>query len=476
MHITQSLSIYQKSGLQLTASQSFLALFQCDYPFYTNRQQLPTVFVSAATASDLNCVDIHLESNELNNIISGVITLEEGQISVMIMPDTQQVNVSFILLGADDKIRHFVDRLSHSFRAGRHEYIEACADEDSKADERVVARNLSEFPLIPGRNHPDWVYEYDNAGERHHFKIKEVIAAGETSFQSYAILDTYAYGKVLFLDGFVQSAQKDEHIYHESLIQPAMLSHAQPKSVLVIGAGEGASAREILYHPSVERVVLIDLDEELIQLCKSHLYTHHRGAFDHPKVELRFEDGYKYLKNTDEKFDIIVIDVVDAIEEGPAQALYTQEFYTFLKTHNLNPGGIVVVQSMELNDVDLNDDWHVHRELSLSFEHVCSYAAFVPSFWSKWRFTIASDALDFDQIAAAEIDEAIRNRAIEHRLNYMSGEVFESLRGLSKQARLTQRIALANAGKIQAEADISKHFQDWELGAYLESTRGKNLD
>jgi len=336
--------------------------------------------------------------------------------------------------------------------------------------------NLSKLDHLPKGKKLDWVYEYDSDGEQHHYKVNEILAIGETNFQHYAFLDAQAYGKVLFLDGYVQSAQKDEHIYHECLIQPAMLSHPAPKKVLVIGAGEGATAREILYHPSIERVVLIDLDEELINLCRTHLSTFHRGAFDHPKVELVFQDGYSYLENCGERFDIIVIDVVDAIEEGPAQKLYTREFYQFLKTQCLTEDGIVVVQSMELNDVNLNDDWHVHREMTQSFDHVCSYATFVPSFWSKWRYTIASDSIDANSITQEQIDNTILQRGIEGKLNYFSGEVFTSLRGLSKQARKTLAHALQNSNSAQQEADMSKHFKDWDLEAYLKTISNKNIE
>ena len=349
-------------------------------------------------------------------------------------------------------------------------------DKQKIAGDLQYSCNLSQLESLPKGKKLDWVYEYDNEGEQHHYKVDQILAIGETRFQHYAFLDAKAFGKVLFLDGYVQSAQKDEHIYHECLIQPAMLAHPSPKTALVIGAGEGATAREILYHPSIERVVLIDLDEELIDLCRTHLSTFHRGAFDHPKVEMVFQDGYSYLENCGERFDVVVIDVVDAIEEGPAQKLYTREFYHFLKTQCLTPNGIVVVQSMELNDVCLNDDWHVHREMKQSFNHVCSYATFVPSFWSKWRYTIASDSIDANEVTQEEIDNAILERDIESKLNYFSGEVFNSLRGLSKQARKSLMRALDNAGSVQQEADMSRHFKDWDLQAYLEITRNKNIE
>lgn len=338
-----------------------------------------------------------------------------------------------------------------------------------------ISCNLSETPELPSHKTLDWVYEYDLAGEQHQYKVKEVLAYGETDYQHYAILDTYAYGKVLFLDGFVQSAQKDEHIYHECLIQPAMLSHPHPQKVLVIGAGEGASAREILYHPTVEKVVLIDLDQHLIEQVKTHLDTFHRGAFDHPKVELRFQDGYEYLQSCEEKFDVIVIDVVDAIEEGPAQKLYSREFYNYLRQHCLNNNGIVVVQSMEMNDVDLSDDWYVHREMVQSFKHVSSYATFVPSFWSKWRYTIASDDINVAALPSTLIQDRIQERRIEDNLLFFSAETFNAIMALSKQAKQRLQQVLAAPDHCSQEADISRHFIDWDPVSYLHHSRQKNL-
>jgi len=335
---------------------------------------------------------------------------------------------------------------------------------------------LSEITTLAPGEKIEWVYEDDYGGEQHLYKIENTIAMGETEFQSYAIFDTTAFGIVLFLDGYIQSAQKDEFIYHESLVQPAMLAHPNPKKVLVIGAGEGATGREILYHPTVEQVVLIDLDKELIDLVRKHLKPIHQGAFDHPKVEVVFEDGYSYLKNSQEKFDVIIIDVVDAIEEGPAQKLYTREFYQFLKTDCLTKDGIVVVQSMEMNELDSRDDWHVYREMTHSFKHVCSYSSFVASFWAKWRYTIASDVIDANTITESQIDSVVSQRGIDKKLLYIDGETFCTMRGMSKIARKLLTKALNNQHSSNQEADLSDHFIDWDPDAHRSLFKNKMLD
>jgi len=472
-----------------TIKQAFLELLNIDPSLIINPQTIDQLLRQGFHQCGIEVISSSFNQDDYK-VICGTIRLHQSQIGIHLWPETQSASISILDTSNHLNFEALTAAISTQLGATNSYVYQIQANplitetntgvatpSPNVAGNLQMSCNLSKMKQFPKDNTLDWVYEYDEAGEQHQYKVKEILAIGETQYQQYAILDTYAFGALLFLDGYVQSAQKDEHIYHECLIQPAMLAHPAPKKALVIGAGEGATAREILYHPSIERVVLIDLDEELINLCDKYLTTFHRGAFHHPKVELAFQDGYSYLENTNERFDIIVIDVVDAIEEGPAQKLYTREFYHFLKTKCLTENGIVVVQSMEMNDVDLNDDWHVHREMSQSFNHVCSYATFVPSFWSKWRYTIASDAIDLNVVTQEQLDAAIQQRGIENKLNFFSGEVFPSLRGLSKQARLSLTQVLNNPDNLQQhEADISKHFIDWDLDAYLESTKQKDLD
>lgn len=454
--------------------QSFLNISLYD-PSIANDLQIFERLISDAINSQKLTSPQCVFGRYQNAFIHGAVLSDNVQIGIHIWPESRLATFSLVSSDPSQNLQAIADNIVTAFNPLKSSYTKTDNSNSSIAGENQISCNLSTTHFLPKDAKLDWVYEYDNAGEQHQYRVKEVIAFGQSEFQHYAVLDTYAFGKTLFLDGYVQSAQKDEHIYHECLIQPAMLAHPDPKKVLVIGAGEGATAREILYHPSVERVVLIDLDEELINVCRDHLDTFHRGGFDHPKVELLFQDGYTYLENCNEQFDVIVIDVVDAIEEGPAQKLYTREFYRFLKDKCLTENGFVVVQSMELNDVDLYDDWHVHREMAQSFPHVCSYATFVPSFWSKWRYTIASDAIDANAITQEYLERVITERNLESRLNYFTGEVFPALRALGKQARRTLQQSLENPDSGDTEADISRHFQDWDLSDFMEYTKGKNL-
>src|SRR5262249_9689995 len=181
--------------------------------------------------------------------------------------------------------------------------------------------------------------------EGHMHAIAKTIVEAQTKFQHVEILQTASYGKTLVLDGRIQSSQGDEFIYHEALVHPGMLAaDGAPRSALVIGGGEGATLREILRYPSINRAVMVDIDAEVGGLCKTHLPEMHQGAFDDPRTELRHEDARGYLDKGKERFDFISIDLVEPLEEGPACMLFTKEFYTLVKDR-LTPGGTMSMQA-----------------------------------------------------------------------------------------------------------------------------------
>ena len=176
------------------------------------------------------------------------------------------------------------------------------------------------------------------------YRVKSYVYSGKTPYQSVEILETESLGRSLVLDGKTQSATFDEHIYHEALVHPAMLAHPEPRSVFIGGGGEGATLREALAHPTVERVTMVDLDARVVELSRLHLPTHSRGAFDDSKTTLLHEDARGFLEGTSDKYDVIILDLVDPLEEGTAYTLYTREFYQ-TALGRLNPGGALVTQS-----------------------------------------------------------------------------------------------------------------------------------
>ncbi|MCX7782879.1 MAG: fused MFS/spermidine synthase, partial [Meiothermus sp.] len=176
-------------------------------------------------------------------------------------------------------------------------------------------------------------------------RMDKVLAAGRTRFQNYFIFQTGAFGKVLVLDKDVQSTERDEYIYHETLVHPALLAHPNPRSVFIVGGAEGATLREVLRHPTVEKAVMCDIDDELVEMARTLLPEWHQGAFDDPRAQIITEDARGWLENHPDTYDVIMVDLNDPVgEDNPARMLFTVEFYELLKGR-LNPGGLMAMQA-----------------------------------------------------------------------------------------------------------------------------------
>ena len=185
-----------------------------------------------------------------------------------------------------------------------------------------------------------WFQEYLTPNLAQYIAVRERVFSGKTRFQEVEVLDTIDFGRCLILDGKTQSSEADEFVYHEALVHPAMVAHPNPESVFIAGGGEGATLREVLAHNSVKSAVMVDLDGEVVEICRRFLPNHHRGAFDDPRVQLHFADARQYLENTEDTYDVIIVDLPDPQEAGPASFLYTQSFYSLLR-RRLNPEGVV---------------------------------------------------------------------------------------------------------------------------------------
>ena len=279
-----------------------------------------------------------------------------------------------------------------------------------------------------------WFFETTTAFEGHMHAIARTIVEAQTKFQHVEILQTAAYGKTLVLDGRIQSSQGDEFIYHEALVHPGMLTTAAaPRSALVIGGGEGATLREILRYPSITRAVMVDIDGEVVELCKMHLAEMHRGAFDDPRSEVRHEDARAYLEKTGDRFDFITIDLVEPLEEGPACMLFTQEFYALVRDR-LTPGGTMTMQAGMTKLGELGFFTSIHRTLREVFPVVAAYQSFISCFGTPWGFIVASKKVDPARQGAQAVDTLIAER-ITGSLEYWDGVTHQHAFSLPKFIR-----------------------------------------
>jgi len=264
--------------------------------------------------------------------------------------------------------------------------------------------------------------------------IARTIVEAQTKFQHVEILQTAAYGKTLVLDGRIQSSQGDEFIYHEALVHPGMLTTEDPpRSALVIGGGEGATLREILRYPSITRAVMVDIDGEVVELCKTHLPEMHRGAFDDPRTEVRHEDARAYLEKSNDRFDFITVDLVEPLEEGPARMLFTQEFYTLVRDR-LTPGGTMTMQAGMTKLGELGFFTAIHRTLREVFPVVAAYQSFISCFGTPWGFIVAAKKGDPARQGAQAVDKLIAER-VKGSLEYWDGVTHQHAFSLPKFIR-----------------------------------------
>ena len=285
-------------------------------------------------------------------------------------------------------------------------------------------------------------------------RVNRVVYTGRTRHQQVEILDTAPFGRVLRLDGKTQSSESDEYLYHEALVHPAMLVHPAPRRVFIGGGGEGATLREALRHRDVEKVVMVDLDEEVVGLCREHLPSWHQGSFDDPRAEVRFQDALGYLESSDEPFDVMILDLVDPMEAGPAYRLYTQEFYR-MALDRLSENGTLVVQSGPaiagmmagpatpdragadsgaLTDL-VRGFTALHKTLRTVFPVVSGYSAVIPDFGGAWSFVLASKGEERPSTWSPErVDDALAAR-VNGDLRYYDGITHRHMFSLPKPLR-----------------------------------------
>ncbi|MCH2674351.1 MAG: polyamine aminopropyltransferase [Chloroflexota bacterium] len=278
-------------------------------------------------------------------------------------------------------------------------------------------------------------------------KVRQIYYSGQTAYQKVEVLDSELFGRSLILDGKTQSTERDEHIYHETLVHPAMLCNPEPKQAFIGGGGEGGTLREVLGHKSVKRVTMVDLDSEVVALCREYLPNHHKGSFDDPRTSLIHQDARSYLQNTSDYYDVIILDLVDPLEGGTAALLYTQEFYAIAKAR-LNPGGVLVTQSGPAGLLNYTECFTtIFNTLGTVFDHTTATQVHIPAFQTLWGFTIASDT-PFPEASEDEVDAQIASR-LASTLKYYDGVSHRNMLALPK----FQREGLESEDRINKDSD-----------------------
>jgi spermidine synthase len=206
------------------------------------------------------------------------------------------------------------------------------------------------------------------------------VYSGRTEFQQIDIYDTFSFGRFLLLDGHPQLAELDEFAYHEALVHIPAQAVSNLRRALVVGGGDGGTLRELCKYPQIEHIRMVEIDQGVVDVCREHLPGLSDGAFDDPRVELVIGDAFPYVKETSDRFDLIVVDSTDVFEdeEGLSEMLFTEDFYQDCR-RILNEGGAIVTQADNL----VFCPWAVEDTLPMFrrlFGNAGSYQALVPSF------------------------------------------------------------------------------------------------
>eukprot|EP00824_Muranothrix_gubernata_P024681 TRINITY_DN73_c0_g1_i3.p1 TRINITY_DN73_c0_g1~~TRINITY_DN73_c0_g1_i3.p1 ORF type:complete len:387 (+),score=68.78 TRINITY_DN73_c0_g1_i3:169-1161(+) len=267
-----------------------------------------------------------------------------------------------------------------------------------------------------------WIRDANTPWDVYMHGITRVLVQQRTKYQDMVIGETGAYGKALILDGNWNVSTVDEFIYHESIVHPAMILHGKPEKVLILGGGDGGALREVLRWDTVKRSVVVDIDGDVVEACKRHMPEVHQGSFDDPRAHVRIEDAVDFLASPPEKeWDIVISDLCDPLEDGPAFPLFTLE--TFQKVQQvLSPKGVLVLQSGSISPPELPLHTRLVRTLQSCFPYVRSYAVTVPTYGPPWSFILASNNPIFPHIDVDVVNQAMRERIRgASQLRYIDG-------------------------------------------------------
>ncbi len=263
-----------------------------------------------------------------------------------------------------------------------------------------------------------WVEETLHADLHVKLKADKVLYDSQTAHQRLEIFENATFGRVMALDGVLQTTEADEFIYHEMLAHLPILAHGNVRKVLIIGGGDGGMLEEVLKHREIEKVTMVDIDDTVVELAKQHLRAICGAAFEDPRGELVIADGTAFVKDCAEHYDVMIVDSTDPI--GPGEALFTQDFYAHCKSC-LAEGGVLVTQNgvpfMQAGELS-----GTLAALKALFTDAACYLATVPTYvGGPMAFGWASDDRQLREVTVEVLQRRLEGSGIETR--YYTPEV-----------------------------------------------------
>ena len=408
-------------GLYLTAD-----LYQCsgDERYMLDADAIAQLCRDQTAASGLTLVDdtwVKFPPYEGQpGGVTGTVLLAESHLAIHTWPETGSVTIDVYVCNFSDdnsgKARQLMEGVITAFAPKRvlRQHLMRGDISMATACDKAAQEQQPETDA-------DWVQEQLTPNSRFGYRATAT-EKRQTPFQKLELLETLEFGKVLRLDGRFMTSEKEEFFYHEAMVHPAAMAHPAPRKALILGGGDGGAAEELLKHPSIERVVLAELDEAVVQFSREHLQAVHRGALDDPRVQVSIGDGMALVDSTDERFDLAFMDLTDP--DTPASALYASESLARMK-RVLTPDGALVLHlgSPVFHGAQVAE---LARSLREQFEVVRCYGLYIPLYGAYWGLAVASDRLDPVQLTEKQVAERLQQRKVQD-LQYYNAQTHGGL-------------------------------------------------
>lgn len=277
-----------------------------------------------------------------------------------------------------------------------------------------------------------WINEYLTPHDVWQHGVERILAHRQTPYQEMYVVQSGAYGKALVLDGKWQTCTGDEFLYHEPLVHTPCALHGHPQRILIAGGADGGAAREALKWNSVEEITVVDIDGDAVAACREWLPEVHQGAFDDPRVRIEIGDAYEFMANT-RGWDVIIADLTDPIEDGPAFKLFTREFFGLCR-EALAPGGLFVNQAGSMSPPLAGLLTRVVKTIASVFPATTVIQANVPTYGSPWGLALASER-PFETRPDVDAINALLERATSGTLRMFDGQTLLGLLQTPKYVR-----------------------------------------
>lgn len=274
---------------------------------------------------------------------------------------------------------------------------------------------------------PDWGVFVRSTRELERFR---------SPVQAIEVHDSASFGRLYRLDGHFMASEKDEFFCHENLVHLAALTHPSPRHALIVGGGDGGSAKELLKHRSLQAVTLCEIDVAVVDVARKHLGAIHRGAFDDPRVKLEIGDGFAFVRHSAAAYDLIVLDLTDP--GGASLPLYTADFYRACAAR-LNPQGAMALH-VASPVADPARVRNILARLREAFPVVAPYLVSIPLYGGLWMMACVAPSLDPRALSAREVDRRIAQRGLVD-LRYYNGDTHRAALALPNFVRTMVAIA-----------------------------------